>query len=104
MRKELKTKFKKRKLSGSTLQVLQRAEDLKIAGKHQKAIEVLQRVLVRDPECVEAIEEVADNLLSLDEFEKAENVAQFVLSLDSKSFIANHVLGFLEIHRGNWKK
>ena len=97
-----KSKVSKKKLSHRALQTLQKAEDLKFSGKHEKAIAVLETLLVQDPSCVEAAEEIADNWLSLDQFEKAQKAAEFAFSLDSQSFIANHVLGFLQLHQENW--
>jgi len=104
MTKDLRTKLgRKKKLSSSTLRTLARAEDLKISGRHEKAIEILQSLLTREPECLEAVEEISDNFLSLDEFEKARNSAEFALSLDSKSSIANHILGFLILQNDDFK-
>jgi tetratricopeptide (TPR) repeat protein len=94
----------KRQLSRRFLETLRKSEALKLEGEHHLAIENLEQLVIEDPGCLEALEEIADNLLSLDEFEKAERTANFALSIDNKSFIANHILGFLKLHEGHWQK
>jgi len=86
------------------LSSLRKAEDLKIKGQYQEAIKILEKLLIDDPECLEAVEELADNLLFLDQFEKARNAANFAISLNKESFIANHILGFIALHERRWSK
>ncbi len=71
-------------------------------GKYQKALEIAEKVLMNDPECIEAAEEVADNLLSLERHEEATKAAKYVLKYEENSYIANFVLGFIASHQGKW--
>ena len=52
-------------------EVLKKAEELKLTGDHEKAIKFLEDVLVADLNVSKAYEEIADNFLSLKEFDKA---------------------------------
>lgn len=83
------------KYSKNVIRELSRSENLKREGKFEEALEIAQKVLEKDPGCLAAAEEVADNLLSLDRLEEAKKAADFVYSMDTKSYIANYVLGFL---------
>ncbi len=80
------------------------SEEYKIAGEHEKAIDIAEKILLDDPLCLAAIEELADNFLSLEKYSKAEKSSDFALTLDPKSYIANYTKGFLELSHGNWKK
>lgn len=86
---------KKQKLSSVIVNKLEKSENAKVLGNHEKALKIARSILMQDPSCIEAAEEVVDNLLSLQEFEEAEKVANFVLSQDKKSYIANYALGFI---------
>jgi Tfp pilus assembly protein PilF len=64
----------------------------------------LRRVfLIDDPACIEAAEEIADNLLSLEKFEEAEKAASYSLRLDPKSYIGHFVVGFVASEQEEWK-
>lgn len=104
LKKILKSKCSNKKLPRRILNELKKSEELKIIGEHEEAIIILEKILFDDPGCLEALEELADNLLSLDDFERAEKVANFIINLDKKSFIANHVIGFLSLHNGKWRE
>ncbi len=82
--------------------VLERAEQLKFQGQHQEAIELLENLVLQDPENVEALEEVADNELSLEHFERAEVAAKRALALDVGSYTAHYILGYVESQRNHW--
>lgn len=86
---------KTRKLSPFIIDRLERSEDAKVNGEYEKALKIAQSILIKDPSCIEAAEEVIDNLLSLQEFSEAEKVANFVLSTNEESYIANYALGFI---------
>ncbi len=86
---------KKKKLSPMIVNKLEKSENAKVMGDHEKALRIARSILVQDPYCIEAAEEVIDNLLSLQDFHDAEKVAIFVLSKDEKSYIANYALGFI---------
>lgn len=81
---------------------LERAERLKLGGKHAEALVILEDLLVEDPENVAALEEVADNELSLDRLERAEAAAREAVALDSESYTAHYILGFLSSQREEW--
>lgn len=82
---------------------LAESEELKINGKHERAIGIAETILLDSPDCLAAIEELADNFLSLERYEQAEKAADHALKVDTESYIANYTKGFLELSRGNWK-
>jgi len=86
------------------LEKLSESEEYKIQGEHKKALKIAQKILEKDPSCIPAAEEVADNLLSLKEFDKAKYVAQFILKHNSQSYIGNYVIGFLLLTDNKNKK
>lgn len=104
LKKTSQIKSSNKKLPKRILDELRKAEELKLEGEYEGAVLVLEKILVDDPGCLEILEELADNLLSLDEFEKAEKVANFIITLDKKSFVANHVIGFLHLHNNKWRE
>jgi tetratricopeptide (TPR) repeat protein len=81
---------------------LERAERLKLEGKHQEALHILENILLEEPENIAALEEVADNELSLGHSNRAETAALQVLSLDKESFTAHYILGFLHSQKNKW--
>jgi len=93
MSKKKSTSLEK-KLPESIARALAQSEEFKMRGENTKALQVAQRILERDPSCMEAAEEVADNLLSLGRDEEAAKAAKFAYSLNKTSYIANYILGF----------
>ncbi len=91
-------------LSDSTLEALERAEQLKLQGKHEDAIVILEALLMEDPANVPALEELADNELSLDHFARAQAAADRAVTLDQGSYTGHYILGFLRSHEGKWKE
>lgn len=91
-------------LPKAIMEKLSESEEYKMQGDHHKALQIAQKILEKMPDCLPAAEEVADNLLSIKEFEKAKNVALYILSLDAKSSIANYVIGFLLLTDNKNKK
>lgn len=87
----------------SVLDRLERAEQLKIDGKHDAALEILVELLVEDPENVSALEEVADNELSLGRDARAEVAASRAVTLDCKSYTGHYILGFLRMQETKWE-
>lgn len=77
------------------LSLLQSSEKEKLSGNHEKAIKIAEQALVKNPMCVEALEEVADNYLALNDIEKARKAASFILELDEKSYTALYIMGFI---------
>jgi len=86
------------------LEALEQIENLKLNGEHEKSINEAQRLLIDDPNCVAALEEIADNYVSLDQFDRAEKAASHVLKLDSGSYTAYYILGFLDSHQKKWNQ
>lgn len=93
-----------RSLNPRVMEALAKSEEYKMEGKHLKALSIAESVLMQDPECKEAAEEVADNLLSLDRLKEAKKAAQYVLKLDPESYIGNFVIGFAASSREEWTK
>ncbi len=89
--------------SSDTLERLERAEQLKLAGDHQAALAILEELLLEDPENVSALEEIADNELSLGEYVRAENAASQATNLDEGSYTGFYILGFLRSRTEEWK-
>lgn len=83
-------------------EVLEKAEQLKFQGEHEEAIALLEDLLLQDPENVEALEEVADNELSLEHFDRAETAANRALALDSGSYTAHYILGYVLSQNEAW--
>ena len=86
------------------LEALEYIETLKLGGEHEKSILEAQKLLCEDPDCVAALEEIADNHVSLDQFDQAEKAASRVLNLDKNSYTAYYILGFLASHQQKWKE
>ncbi|MEI8230453.1 MAG: hypothetical protein WCG83_04950 [Candidatus Peregrinibacteria bacterium] len=86
-----------------TLERLERAEQLKLQGKHPEALEILEVLLMEDPENVPALEEIADNELSLRHFSRAERAAREAVTICDKSYTGHYILGFIRSHEGNWQ-
>ena len=91
-------------LPPSILERLEQAEQLKLGGKHADALKILEELLIDDPANVAALEEVADNELSLDHHERAETAAAQAVSLDSSSYTGHYILGFLRSQHGKWQE
>ncbi len=90
--------------SADTLERLERAEQLKLSGSHREALHILEELLLEDPENVSALEEIADNELSLGEYDRAENAARQATSLDQESYTGYYILGFLRSRTEQWQE
>lgn len=88
--------------SPETMERLERAEQLKLNGNYNQALGILEELLLEDPENVSALEEVADNELSLGEYRRAEAAARRAIALDAKSYTGHYILGFLNSRSGQW--
>ncbi len=86
------------------LDALENIESLKLNGEHKESINAAEKLLVEDPNCVAALEEIADNYVSLDEFDRAEKAAQRALKLDKESYTGYYILGFLVSHQQKWEQ
>ncbi|MFH0820621.1 MAG: tetratricopeptide repeat protein [Candidatus Peregrinibacteria bacterium] len=86
------------------LAALEAIEELKLKGEHEKSIAEAQRLLVDDPDCVAALEEIADNYVSLDRFENAEKACERALNLNKDSYTSYYILGFIASHDQQWSE
>ncbi|PIR48184.1 hypothetical protein COU80_05590 [Candidatus Peregrinibacteria bacterium CG10_big_fil_rev_8_21_14_0_10_55_24] len=87
-----------------TLERLEKAEELKLIGKHKEALEILEQLLIEDPQNVAALEEVADNELSMEHHRRAENAAKQAITIDAQSYTGYYILGFIASHGEEWVK
>ncbi len=84
------------------LSALEQIEALKLKGDHTQSIAEALKLLCADPDCVAALEELADNYVSLDEFKKAERACTRALTLNQKSYTAYYILGFIASQAQQW--
>ncbi|PJC36625.1 hypothetical protein CO046_04385 [Candidatus Peregrinibacteria bacterium CG_4_9_14_0_2_um_filter_53_11] len=86
-----------------TEQLIVKADELKMEGRHEEAVSLCQNILMSDLECVEAYEELGDNYLSLREYERALKALKRSIALDPDSANANYLLGFTYSALGEWE-
>ncbi|MEK9159430.1 MAG: tetratricopeptide repeat protein [Patescibacteria group bacterium] len=84
--------------------LLKQADGLKLAGRHQEAIQLSNKMLIMDLEYVEAYEEIGDNYLSLREYDKSMKALKHALKLKPNSPNALYLLGFLYSSLGDFGK
>ncbi len=89
-------------LSSDVLERLELAEQLKLGGSHDEALVILEDILLEDPENVSALEEIADNELSLGRYDRAETAAAQSVRLDDQSYTGYYILGFLRSRTEQW--
>ncbi|MEQ1771860.1 MAG: tetratricopeptide repeat protein [Devosia sp.] len=82
--------------------LLDQAEQMKLDARHAEALVILEEIVVKDPNNIVALEEIADNELSLEHYDRAEVAAKRARALDSGSFDAHYVLGFVASVREQW--
>lgn len=75
-----------------------------MACQHADAIAVLERVLMEEPDNAIILEEIADNELSLERYDRAERAALRAAEIDNESYTAFYILGFLESQREHFPK
>lgn len=90
-------------ISDDTLLRLEEAEQLKLTGQYKQALVMLEELLVEDPTNVSALEEVADNELSLENYKRAKTAALEAIKLDSHSYTAYYILGFVQSQEKEWE-
>jgi anaphase-promoting complex subunit 3 len=83
---------------------LDRVEELKLSGKHKESIKEAEKLLCEDPNCVAALEEIADNYVSLDQFDRAGKACEHALKLNKNSYTAKYILGFIHSQKQDWDK
>ena len=98
------SKKKDDKFPSHIADALNNIEELKLSGEHEKSILEAERLLFEDPNCVEALEEIADNYVSLDSYDKAEKACQRALKLNERSYTAKYILGFIHSQKQEWVK
>lgn len=89
-------------LPQDVLEQLERAEQLKLGGKHIEALMLLEQLVLDDPANVAALEEIADNELSLEKYDRAEIAANQAIALDAASYTGHYILGFIRSHHAQW--
>lgn len=90
--------------SSDIARALNEIEELKLTGRHKESIKLAEQLLFENPDCVEALEEIADNYVSLDEYEKAKKACERALKLDEESYTAKYILGFIHSQKQQWKQ
>lgn len=87
----------------TTLLTLRQAEQMKLEGNYQQATELLEQLLIRNPDNVAALEETADNELSMEHFDRAMAAAKRAVALDAESYTGHYIIGFIASHHEDWK-
>lgn len=83
--------------------LLEEAEVKKQNGEHKEAIGICERILNYDLDFTEAYEEIADNYLTLREYQKAKRALDRAICLDPTSPNGNYLMGFVYSCMGKWK-
>lgn len=91
-------------LPPGTLERLERAEQLKLEGQYVEALMILEDLVLEDPGNVAALEEIADNELSLERYQRAEVAASQAVALDASSYTGHYIMGFLRSREGKWEE
>lgn len=90
--------------TSETLERLEEAEQLKLMGQNIDALLILEQLLIEDPENISALEEVADNELSLEHYDRAQAAAARAIALDADSYTGHYILGFLRSVEQKWEE
>lgn len=85
-----------------TVAMLEEAERLKLNCQHEESITLLEEILARDPGNVAALEEIADNELSLERYDRALTAARQAVALDKESYMGHYILGFISSLQEKW--
>jgi len=85
-----------------TVNVLEEAERLKLNCQHEESIVLLEELLSEDPANVAALEELADNELSLERYERAVKAAKQAIALDAESYMGHYIFGFSLSLQEDW--
>lgn len=81
---------------------LEESENRKLEWKYDEALAIAQEIIVENPECIPALEEVADNLLSLWKTKESKKTAVYILKLTDTSYTAYYILGFINSKHNNF--
>jgi len=85
------------------IDMLAQSEDLKLAGEFEKSVEMLNKIILHEPNCFEAFEEIGDNYISLRKLPKARKALEEAVRLNPKSANAHYLLGFLYSLEQKWE-
>lgn len=83
--------------------LLEESEKKKQNGQHLEAIRICEKILHYDLDFTEAYEEIADNYLTLREYNKAKKALDRAILLCPVSPNANYLMGFVYSCLGKWK-
>lgn len=83
---------------------LEKAEQLKFLGEHEEALKILEQLLLEDPGSTAVLEEIADNELSMERYDRAEAAARQAVALKPGSERGHYTLGFVASHREEWER
>ncbi|PID70795.1 hypothetical protein CSB37_00420 [bacterium DOLZORAL124_38_8] len=86
------------------LELLETAEEQKLAGNHETAIKTCQQIVLQEPHCAEAFEEMGDNYISLRFLSKAEKALKQAIKINPQASNAHYLLGFLFSLQEEWGK
>jgi tetratricopeptide (TPR) repeat protein len=84
--------------------VLEEAERLKLHCMHEESIVLLESLLSENPANVAALEELADNELSLERYDRALIAAKQAVALDHQSYMGHYIIGFVASMNEEWEK
>ena len=85
-----------------TVRILEEAERLKLNCQHEESIKLLEELLTQDPDNIAALEELADNELSLERYDRALRAAERAVELDRESYMGHYIVGFIASLREDW--
>lgn len=86
------------------LDFLDQAEEAKAKQDFENAIRFSEKAYARDLDCIEALEEIADNYISLEEYGKAQKAVTHALTLNKESANANFLMGFIHIKYSQYEE
>ncbi len=86
------------------LSTLDQAEDAKLTGDYDTAIQLLNSVITDTPTCFEAYEELGDCYLSLRQLDAATKALTHAITLNPSSANAHYLLGFLYSLHQQWSR
>ncbi len=86
----------------TTLKLLSQAEESKTHGDFENANSLLNKIIVHEPECFEAYEELGDNFISIRKLSNARKALEQALKINSKSANAHYLMGFLYSVERKW--
>lgn len=77
---------------------------LREKGEYEKAIEILEELVLKCPEWSDVYRELGDTFITLKRNEAAEKALDYAMKLNSKDCITNYLLGFLYSRTDRWEE